>query len=143
MKRSILGHIALILFLSAACSPVENVVPKPEISVSNEVMTNWNGCLKGSAVGIDPNLYYVSIYVRVEDLWKSLPDKSTSVIPISMNNEWICTPVSLKVEQVSEIMIFLLPKRFNSPLLDGEKSIPVKLTLVSVATHRISFEESI
>ena len=143
MKRSILGHIVLILFLSAACSPDENVMPKPELSVSNEFMTNWNGCLKGSALGIDPNLYYVSIYVRVEDLWESLPDKSTSVIPISIDNEWICTPVSLKVEQISEIMIFLLPNRFNSPVLDGEKSIPLKITLVSVASHRMSFKESI
>jgi len=40
-------------------------------------------------------------------------------------------------------MIFLLPNRFNSPVLDGEKSIPVKLTLVSVASHRITFDESI
>ncbi len=143
MKRSILGHIVLILIFLAACSPVENIVPKPEISVSNEVMTNWTGCLKGSALGIDPGLYYVSIYVKVEDLWESLPDKSTSVVPISIDNEWICTPIALKVEQVSEIIIFLLPNRFNSPVLDGEKSIPVKLKLVSVASHRISFEESI
>ena len=143
MKSFFPGYVAIIIFLSTACGPVENVMPKPEIAVSNDVMTNWNGCLKGSAIGIDPEAYYVSIYVKIDGLWESLSDNSNPVIPISVDNEWICTPVALEVERVSEIIIFLLPNRFNSPVLEGARNIPLKLSLVSVATHKITLDKSI
>jgi hypothetical protein len=107
--------------------------------VSNENLTTWTGSLRGDAMGIDPAIYYVAIFVKKERLWNTLLHESSARITISNDNHWICTSASLEADQVSEVIIFLIPNRFNTPIIDGEMSLPMELHLVAVATQRIRY----
>lgn len=141
MIRSPLGHIFLILLLLASCAKNENVIPKPSISISNESITDWNGCLNGHALGIDPDLYHISIYINIHGLWYIFPNDESAVIPITKENQWNCQAASTSYAEVKEIIIFLLPNTFNPPILDGVKNIPLNLSLVAAASYSCSIDQ--
>lgn len=142
MKRSKMGHIIIFLLLITSCAEHENIVPKPAISLSNEFASNWSGCLKGQAIGADPDLFHLAIYARINDFWYNLPRDNTPIVQISKDNQWICQLETLEIEMVSEMTIFLLPSTFNPPVLEGAKSIPAKLNLFSVAKRQIILQHS-
>ena len=137
MKSSKVVHIFLIALLSISCTSNENVTPKPAISIQEDVINNWNGHITGKTIGVNPSLYYLAAYGKINDLWHNLPDNSTPVIPISDENKWVCHLDTVEFDQVSEINIYLLPIKFNPPILNGERSIPIKLNLLSVAKYNI------
>ena len=137
MKRSSLGQIIIFFLVTTSCAEHDNIIPKPSISLSNEFTTNWNGCLKGNTFGADPKLFHLAIYAQINELWFNLPDGVSPIINISEENEWICQLERLEINEVSEVIIFLLPTSFNPPVLEGAKSIPTKLNLFSAAKHRV------
>jgi hypothetical protein len=141
MKSSALGSLVFLLFFSLSCAEYENVIPKPVVSISNEMMNEWNGCLQGQAFGIEPHLYHLAVYAEIDGLWYSLPDKELPRTTISDENQWICQAEKLEIDRVAEVAVYLLPNRFNSPAVAGEKSLPVKLDLVAVAKQSLILKE--
>lgn len=142
MKRSSLGQICIFLVLATSCVEVESIIPKPSISVSNEFSSNWSGYITGQTYGVDPNRFHLAIYAKMSGFWYNLPDVSTTVIPISADQEWICQLETLDIDSVSEVVIFLLPNSFNPPVLIAGKNIPSKLNVFSAAKHKIMLQNS-
>lgn len=126
-------------FFMTSCSVGETVIPKPDLFVCNENLKTWTGTLSGGVTGIDPQRYYVAIFVKKDKLWENLEHESNAKISLSEECRWICTPACSDLDHVSEVIVFLIPNRFNTPIVDGEMSLPVELYLVSVATHRIKY----
>lgn len=142
MKRSTLGQICIFLLLATSCTEVESIIPKPSIWVSNDFSSNWSGYITGQTYGADPNLFHLAIYAKIRGFWYNLPAVSTPIIPISADQEWICQLENLDIDTVSEVVIFLLPKSFNPPVLIAAKNIPTKLNVFSAAKHKIILQNA-
>ena len=136
MKASLLGPSLLLLLLCISCMNYQEVVPKPQISVTNESISDWGGYLKGYAHGIKPERYQISIYVKKEGLWYIFPDAATTSVRILENNFWQGQNDGIATDKITNISIFLFPTNFTAPQLAGEKSLPMKLHLLASATYR-------
>jgi len=141
MRSLVLGFFISLPLFFLSCTKYENVIPSPAISVSNEMINEWDGCLQGQTLGVDPHLYHLAIYASVDDLWYSLPSNELPRTVISDENQWICQTEKLDIDHIGRVQIYLLPNRFNPPALVGEKSLPVKLNLVCVAKRSLTVKE--
>lgn len=121
MKLSAAGLI-LIVLLIISCSEPQLIIPKPSISVSDEISNGWNGIISGYITGVEPHLYHLAIYSKVNELWYSLPENEIPRTPISNENQWFCQTIRFSHRNVTELSIFLLPNSFNPPVLEGSKS---------------------
>lgn len=139
MKMSVSGFLVIIQLL-ICCSPFENVVPVPAIVISSEVQQGTT-TLHGYITGVEPALYHLAIYGKINDNWFNLWDQNGVNILISKDFYWLCEP-NIDLQKVTEIELYLLPRTINPPLVDGKKMLPVKLSLMSVATISIHFAES-
>lgn len=132
MKTTTLGQV-LSMLLMFSCSAPENIIPKPSISVSDEIHDNWNGFVSGEITGVEPHEYHLALYTKIDDLWYSLPENEIPRTLISDDNQWFCQTIRYASRNVTQVSIFLLPNSFNAPVLENGKSLPPKLKIVAAA----------
>jgi hypothetical protein len=121
------------MFLQISCTEPEIIIPKPSISVSDEMMSTWNGHIHGYITGVEPQSYHLAIYIKIDELWYSLPENEIPRTLVSIENQWFCQTLKYASRNVSQVSIFLFPNSFNAPVLEGIKSLPAKLKLLATA----------
>lgn len=131
-----------ILMTMAACSRGEEVIPPPTILVNSENPQHWDGYISGAVLGIDPRLYFISIYAEVDDKWYMVRDEESGQISIREDQTWSCPIGAIEIETVNTMQIFLLPTGFQSPVLQGEDSIPLKLQLAAASKLTLTLNNS-
>lgn len=136
LKRFALNVKLAIIILFTSCASKDDVIPKPIISITPISSES----IKGQVHGIDAGLYNIAVYARLNDGWYTLPGSHIPLQPISEDNSWFCKLGNISIEDVSELVIFLLPNGYEPPILTGENIIPVKLNLVATSKKIILLE---
>ena len=139
MKPSTIGLVCFILFLTS-CTEPEIIIPKPSISVSDEIKGAWNGYVGGHITGVEPQVHHLAIYTKIDELWYSLPENEVPRTLISHENQWFCRTIKYASRNVSQVSIFLLPNSFNAPVLEGAKSLPAKLKIFARARAEVNIQ---
>lgn len=127
-----ISGVFLILFFTSGCQP-ESVKPVPSLSISLDM----NECIKGKTYGIDPKMYNVVAYGKINDGWHSLPNSQLPIISISAESEWVCMVGDAMWDGMNELKVFLIPNTVDPPVLMGEGIIPFSLTLASASRRQV------
>jgi exo-beta-1,3-glucanase (GH17 family) len=91
--------------------------------------------LEGRAWHVDPDEYYVAVYIRVGGGWWTKPTFASPRTAVSIDGSWV-TDVTTGGSDASatEIRAFLLPDSYDPPAASGGANLPSGLDTNAVAT---------
>jgi hypothetical protein len=112
-------------------APSDSPVPlnsTPKIMFTYVPPLDSNEDLAGKVEGVNPDLYEVAIYIRVDGGWWTKPTFAEPKTPIASDGTWTCQYATGGNDQsATAIRAYLIPKGFNPPVAKGSTSLPSTL----------------
>jgi hypothetical protein len=76
-----------------------------------------NENLEGNVTGVNPDDYFVAVYIRVEDVWWTKPYYASPKRPIKADGTWICDITTGGNDRyATEVAAYLLPEGEGPPI---------------------------
>jgi hypothetical protein len=97
--------------------------------------------LRGHVTCVSPADYFVAAYIDVSGWWTK-PYWTSPLTPISLIGNWTVDITTGGVDQLATaIAVFLVPKGYSPPIMDGDAVLPADLYTSAVAYEAVTRRE--
>lgn len=84
-----------------------------------------NENLEGNVTGVNPDDYFVAVYIRVEDVWWTKPSYASPKTPMNADGTWTCDITTGGNDRyATEVAAYLLPEGVEPPICKPGCKLP-------------------
>lgn len=111
----------------------------PEIKFTDVPPYGSGNKLYGQVLHAKPIDWCVAVYIKVRGGWWTKPYWSNPLTLIMPNGNWVCDITTGGVDgEATEIIAFLVPAKYNPPLMSGSTALPAELTNNAIAQKTVT-----